>query len=267
MTNRERETSTSGQPRSNYRETDLEQVVNYYVYDRTGEHIGKVSSIWADQSGEPAFVGVKTSWLMGKTHIVPAHGVSVNPEHELIRLPYAEEDVKNAPSYDPDNDLDSTTQREVFDYYRSRGGQFPEMESRRATEQPRTGQTARAGQETSIPLHEEHIRAGKREVEGGGVRLRKIVRTETVQKPVEIQREDVIIERVPPGHQTPSKEAFKSEDIFIPLRREEAVIEKERRVSGEVRARKTSTTERQTVSGEVRKEDVEVEREPRRKAA
>ena len=53
--------------------------------------------------------------------------------------------------------------------------------------------------------------------------------------------------------------------LAVPLRREEPVIEKEARVREEIRARKTTGTEQRTVSGEVRKEDVEVEKQ--RKAA
>jgi uncharacterized protein (TIGR02271 family) len=270
MANQQRETSSGQQTFPNLPEVNLERVADYSVYDRTGEHIGKVNAIWTDHRGQPAFLGVKTSWLLGKTHIVPAYGARVNHQDEAIQLAYLEEDVKNAPNYNPDADLDYNKEREVFDYYRARGGRLPEVEPSRhpgwREQAGTTGPATRTGQEATIPLHEEQIRAGKREVEAGGVRLRKIVRTETVQRPVEVKHEDVVIERVPAGQRRPSREAFSNEEIFIPLRREEPVIEKETRVTGEVHARKTAGTERHTVTGEVRKEDVEVERE-RRKAA
>jgi uncharacterized protein (TIGR02271 family) len=112
-----------------------------------------------------------------------------------------------------------------------------------------------------MALHEEQIRVGKRQVETGGVRLKKIVRTETVNQPVELQREEIVVERVPAGGQRPPGErAFQDEELYIPLRREEAVVEKETHTREEVRARKTTATERQTISGQVRREDVEVER-------
>lgn len=272
MANEERERGTERQAFPKLPEANLDKVADYGVYDRNGEHVGKVNAIWTDHSGQPAFLGVRTSWFMGKTHIVPAYGAHVNHQDEIIRLPYLADEVKNAPNYDPDAELNYDVEREIFGYYRQHGGRFPEMEtSTRSAEQRQpsraTAPTARTGDQASIPLHEEQVRVGKREVETGGVRLRKIVRTETVQQPVEVKREDVVIERVPPGQRTPSKEAFKNDELFIPLRREEPVVEKETRVTGEVRARKTTGTERQTVSGEVRKEDVEVEREGHRKAA
>jgi hypothetical protein len=48
--------------------------------------------------------------------------------------------------------------------------------------------------------------------------------------------------------------------VYIPLRREEAVVQKESRVREEVRVSKKAQTEHQTVSEQVRKEDVEIQR-------
>ena len=47
----------------------------------------------------------------------------------------------------------------------------------------------------------------------------------------------------------------------MPLRREEAVVEKQAQVREEVRVRKDARTEQQTISEKVRREDVEIERE------
>ena len=55
--------------------------------------------------------------------------------------------------------------------------------------------------------------------------------------------------------------AFQEQEINVPVTREEAVVGKEARVAGEVRVGKDVETEQRTVGGEVRKEDVEVERD------
>ena len=55
--------------------------------------------------------------------------------------------------------------------------------------------------------------------------------------------------------------SFQEETIDMPLTREEAVVSKEAHVTGAVRLNKTSTSETQTVSDTVRKEDVEVIRD------
>ncbi len=129
-----------------------------------------------------------------------------------------------------------------------------------------TGATAKSvtGQDTvEVPLTEEQLKVGKRTVDAGQVRLRKIVRTEVVNQPVEVRREDVVVERVPAGEvrSGAATSDFKEEVIDVPLTREEAVVAKEAHVTGAVRLNKTAATETQQVSETVRKEDVEVLRD------
>ena len=121
----------------------------------------------------------------------------------------------------------------------------------------------KAAEEIQIILHEEQLRVGKREVSAGEVQLRKTVRTEQVNVPVELRREDVTVERVAAGdvRAVNPADAFKEETIDVPLTREEAVVSKEAHVTGAVRVKKTAQTETQQVSEQVRKEDVEVVRD------
>ena len=107
------------------------------------------------------------------------------------------------------------------------------------------------------------MKVGKRTVDAGAVRLRKIVRTEVVNQPVEIRHEDVVIERVAADqvHAGTGTSNFQEETIDVPLSREEVVVSKEAHVTGGVRVNKTSTAETQNVSETVRKEDVEVVRD------
>jgi uncharacterized protein (TIGR02271 family) len=98
-----------------------------------------------------------------------------------------------------------------------------------------TGTTARGQEHANVQLSEEQLKVGKREVEAGGVRLRKTVRTETVHQPVQLRREEVVVERVPAGEATRRGTAsFEQQEVYVPLRREEPVIEKEARVCEEV---------------------------------
>jgi len=296
---------------------ELERLIGYEVLDKLNENIGSVTAFWSDQSGKPAYIGVKTLWLVGKSHVVPAYGAELNHARKHLRLPFASETVKDAPSFDPDAELDAEKEREVCDYYQTRepgisghgygmaqqertegyptgasttGASTTEASTTGAsttgasttgasttgasttgastTEASATGnypesQTGQAtGEETRMPIREEELAVGKRSVEAGGVRLRKIVRSETVEQPVEVKREDVEVERVPASEsqaEATSGQAFEGEEIYIPLWREEPVVSKEAHVREEVRARKTEESERETVSGEVRKEDVEVQ--------
>lgn len=257
--------------RFHYSEVDLQHISGFQAYDRDNNHIGRINAIWTDESGNPEYVGIQTSWLFGRTHVVPADRVEANLRLQRVRLPYPESLVKDAPSYDPDEQLSDAQEQEVWQFYRTHAGTDLESISRQggvATERESYQKRGDMGAERTedsarIPLHEEKLKVGTRSVEAGGVRLRKIVRTETVEKPVQVQREDVVIERVPPGEARAGAQsdehAFEQEDIFIPLRAEEPVVTKETEVREEVRARKTGAKEQETVRGTVRKEDLEVD--------
>jgi uncharacterized protein (TIGR02271 family) len=191
--------------------------------------------------------------------------VEVNEQRRLIRLPYAADKVKAAPAYESGVDLDDRAERELNSFYglgarRSQGSPASQTPS-----EPRSKARHEGGSENregaTLKLHEEELKVGKRSVEAGGIRLRKIVRTEIVNQPVELTREEIVVERVPAGQKTGgacAQDAFKEEDIYIPLRREEAVVEKNTRVREEVRVSKNQKSERQSVSERVRREDVDV---------
>ena len=126
--------------------------------------------------------------------------------------------------------------------------------------------TARASQgETSpestieVPLSEEEVKVGKRTVGAGEVKLHKTITTEQVNVPVELKHEDIVVERVPAHEIAAGKESFQEEQIKIPLSSEEPVVEKETRVTGGVRVRKTEGIEERTISESVRREDVDID--------
>jgi uncharacterized protein (TIGR02271 family) len=254
----------------------LDQYIGYDVVDRNGNSIGTLECLWADHRGEPAFVGIRTGWFLGKTHVVPANSVEVSERGHRLRLPYTTDKVKNAPAYDGESEMTEEKEREIYRYYGLQSGTGTSSTATGAmsgtaagTAETRAGyadappvlESHRQGESregATLQLSEEQLRVGKREVEAGGVRLRKIVRTEMVNQPVELRREEIVIERVPAG-EGQAEASFGEQEIYIPLRREEAVVEKEARVREEVRARKESQTDTEQVTERVRREDIEVE--------
>src|SRR3954467_15486779 len=92
---------------------NLEQYIDFHVVDKTGREVGTLECLWSDHTGQPAFLGVKTGWFMGKTHVVPAQQVDVNPAAQAIRLPYEASKIKEAPSYPANTELNEATEREV----------------------------------------------------------------------------------------------------------------------------------------------------------
>ncbi|HWQ93686.1 MAG TPA: PRC and DUF2382 domain-containing protein [Clostridia bacterium] len=249
---------------------NIERYIDYVVVDYNDNKIGTLECLWSDHLGEPAYVGVRTGWLFGKTHVVPAESVDVNEAGHKVRLPYTEQIVKDAPSYDADAEMTADKEREICNYYRGRSSRKPSVTTAEAATMTRTERVERetgeppreraTPEQATIQLSEEELKVGKRAVEAGGVRLRKIIRTETVNQPVELQREELVIERVPASEaHSGRQQAFTEQEVYIPLRREEAVVQKETHLREEVRARKKTQSEHEEVSGEVRREDVEIQ--------
>ncbi len=73
-----------------------------------------------------------------------------------------------------------------------------------------------------------------------------------------------MVERVEAGEGNVPEDAFREGEVRIPLKEEEAVIQKEAKVVGEVRVGKKEETRRENVSETVRKEDVKVDQEGER---
>ena len=117
------------------------------------------------------------------------------------------------------------------------------------------------GEAVRVPIAEEELKVGKREVESGAVHLRKEVHTETVNVPVDLKREEIVVERVAAGQGTVPADAFTEGEIRIPTRREEAVVQKEAKIVGEVRVSKKTETARENIRETVRKEEVKIEEE------
>lgn len=129
------------------------------------------------------------------------------------------------------------------------------------------GQVVTEGQgqlrdQADILLHEEELVVGKREVSNGGVLIRKVVTTENVSQPIELRREEYVIERVPMSREavagTPDTFAFQGQDIYIPLMREEAVTSTRSWLTERVHLGKKIETDHQTVTQKVRKEELQV---------
>jgi len=146
------------------------------------------------------------------------------------------------------------------------GGGTAYYSSYESTPPPATTE-AKPAPETSgsvtIPLYEESVAVGKREVDAGTVTIKKVVKTETVNQPVELRRETISIDRQPASGTASSADqskAFTDQQYTIQLKNEEPVVEKRIVQSGQVVASKQATTEQRNVQREIRKEDVAVDK-------
>ncbi len=109
---------------------------------------------------------------------------------------------------------------------------------------------------------EEQLKIGKREVVRGGVRVHKYVDTDVVEETLRLRDEEIHVDRERVDRKLTPEEAdaaFREDTIEMVERDEEAVVEKEARVTGEVAVGKEVHEREQQVGGEVRKTRVEVE--------
>ena len=114
-----------------------------------------------------------------------------------------------------------------------------------------------------VPVVEERLEVGTRQVELGEVEIRKTVESEQVSIPVELMREHVQVSRVDvadrPAPEAQLADGFREATIRFPVRGEEAVVSKEALVTGEVVIDRERITERETVGDTVRREHVTVD--------
>jgi len=119
-----------------------------------------------------------------------------------------------------------------------------------------------SGAEERIPLAEEQIVVGKREVGRGYVRVRSYVVETPVEERVTLHQERVDIERRPVDRpMEPGDEAFRERVIEATETSEEAVVSKEARIREEVVVRKEAEERTETVHDTVRRTEVEIEDE------
>jgi uncharacterized protein (TIGR02271 family) len=132
-----------------------------------------------------------------------------------------------------------------------------------------TGQTAHGSgqkvQEERIPIVEEQLVVGKREVNRGGARVRTYVREVPVHEQVTLREEHVSVERRPVDQKLErgalDRDAGMLQERTIEMTEtaEEAVVAKEARVKEEVVVRKTAEEHVEQIDDTVRRTEVEVD--------
>lgn len=142
------------------------------------------------------------------------------------------------------------------------GTPAPVEEPGRASMRPGLSGVERRGTaDETIPVVEEHLRVGKREVGAGSVRVRSYVIERPVEEQVNLRDERLDVERRPTNR--PISEAgtdpFRERTIEATATREEPVVSKEARVREEVGVRKDAVERQETVRDTVRRTEIEVD--------
>lgn len=257
---------------------DFDTLENADVYDSDGNKLGSVGQIYVnDRTEQPEFVTVNMGLFGTKETFIPVNVTDSSAEG--LRVQFTKEYIKDAPNIDVDGHLDVEEEHRLLEYYsHDRGAGAGTGHSGAGTDRsgagtdaagPGTGTgAAGAGQEShGLAAHEERLNVGTEQRERGEVHLRKRVRTEQQTVEVPVQREELVVDRekVDPN----SADARSSDTIndagqdeeTVTLREERPVVDKETVVTEKVNVGKRVVEDTETVSGEVRKEEIDVEGE------
>ncbi|WP_207534224.1 YsnF/AvaK domain-containing protein [Desertivirga arenae] len=113
----------------------------------------------------------------------------------------------------------------------------------------------------SIPVIEENLEVGKREVQSGGARLHSRIVERPVEEHIRLRSERVNVERNPVNREATSADfdTFKEGTIELTERKEIPVVNKEARVVEEVSLNKEVEETEETIRDTVRKTEIDVE--------
>jgi|GEM_PF-2119999 len=122
--------------------------------------------------------------------------------------------------------------------------------------------TQSGNENSKMSIAEERLNVEKRGGQIGEVEVRKTVTTEQQQIPVELRHDEVNVQqrKVEERPLQAGDTSFQEGTISIPLYGEQAVVNKQAVVTGEVDVNKQQRVERQTIQDSVRKEHVDVVR-------
>lgn len=108
----------------------LEGIIDFKVVDQHGQPIGSLHSLWSDPAtGAVEFLGVKTGWLFGHNHVVPAEQAQLDETASAVRLPYPEAFIKAAPYISADAEISESEEARINQYYRGGAGNAAAAES------------------------------------------------------------------------------------------------------------------------------------------
>ncbi len=251
--------------RGNYQWRD-QLVENAEVYGADGEKIGHLAAADAN------YIMVQKGWLFIKDLYLPTSSIA-RVEADRVYLTYTKAEAEQMGREQLPAEGDAwygTTAGTTPTGYDTRGYAADRTGTNYDTTTHATagtgatgygtGRDVREGENVSVPVVEEQLKAGVRETEAGRARVVKDVHEERQTLNVPVEREDVYVTQRPANRPATQQDLNQMDrDIEIPLKEQEVVTSKEARVTGEVNIRKETKRDTERVSDTVRLEDAHVE--------
>jgi uncharacterized protein (TIGR02271 family) len=245
---------------------DPQQLVGSKLVDARQQNIGTIAQVFLDdETSSPQWVTVQTGLLGRHESFVPLAGAQLGGDGDL-QVSYSKEQVKDAPSVDAEaGHLSEAEEAALYRYYGLGQSGHTGQSGQAVTTNLRAEGYDTSGPTTddAMTRSEEHLRAATQRVESGRARLRKYVVTEQQQVTVPTRREQVRVEREPitdaNRDQALAGPDLSEEEHEVVLTEERPVVTTEAVPVERVRLAKHSVQSRETVTGDVRKERIEVE--------
>ncbi len=237
---------------------ELRSVAGRDVFGPGGEKIGSVAQVYADDhTGQPDWFTVHTGLFGMNESFVPLREATVAGDR--VEVPYDKATVKDAPNVSADGHLEPEEERRLYEHYRldwdAGNGRRPHFGRARTPSGPNT--------DDAITRSEEQVRVGTQTEESGRARLRKYVVTENVTETVPVRKEKAVVETEPVTSENydaaTSGADISEEEHELTLHEERPVVEKTTQPVERVRLTTETQTGEETVSEEVRKEQIEAD--------
>jgi len=268
-------------------EAQARELIGRDLVTTSGDKIGRIGQIFLDdETGQPEWVTVHTGLFGTNESFVPLQ--DANYSEQGLAVPYDKSRIKDAPNIDVEaGHLSREEEAQLYDYYGlsystadngyNTGVQYAGEQQFRSTSDVEAdfGGTTPAvggntGYDTSGPTtddamtrSEETLRVGTETVETGRARLRKYIVTENVTTTVPVSREEVRVEREPITdsnyNSAMSGPELSEEEHEVVLHAERPIVAKEVNPVERVRLSTETTTDTETVSEQVRKEQIDVD--------
>jgi len=261
------------------------------VTGRDGDKIGKVDEVYLDNaSGQPEWVSVKTGLFGSNISLIPL--AQASQSGDTITVPFDKAKVKDAPHHDPAAELSESDEADLYRYY----GVTDTSASAQQTTTTQTTGTTTGGYDTdrdrpvtedttgrgdgydhsrgegydtsgdntddAMTRSKEELRVGTETREAGRARLRKFITTETVQRQVPVSHEEVVVRREPITDANRgdalSGGDLTEEEHEVVLTEERAVVQKDVVAVERVQLGTETVTGTETVSAELREEQIEL---------
>ncbi len=224
---------------------DIQRIENGWdVYGSDGEKVGNVAEVGSN------YLLVQKGWFFTRDLYIPTSAVASVRQDE-VRLSLASGEIEQQGWDSPPQSTEHVASAAA-------------TSGTVATGNVESGRSVQTRDEVAIPVVEENLSVGRREVDSGGVRVTQRVEEQPVREQVTVRDEAIEVERVPVDRPVDPDTMRDLDEAFIPVsvemreRDEVPVVEKQARVVEEVVVDKEVRERTETVEGTVRRTYVDV---------